>query len=243
MGILKGRWPRAIFYDSKGTLFDWPWTWQQAAQQIVEKYDASVSPEDFLDTWVTFFEGYHRRAASFRYTPVTELVQQAMMTAFKMHDIDGSPDDVNLMLEVQDQVQLFPETEEALTEQQSMGVKILIYSDVERKYLDMYVSKFKNFKPDFVGTTDQAGFHKPNPKTFDWVLRQTGLDTRDVLYCAGPTFDCQGAMAFNMITAHLRRSGRGQMSKKTYLPGDIPADYEVDDLHGVTDILKANLKG
>ncbi len=29
------------------------------------------------------------------------------MTAFKMHDIDGSPDDVNLMLDIQDQMQLF----------------------------------------------------------------------------------------------------------------------------------------
>ena len=121
-----------------------------------------------------------------------------------MHDINGSPDDITFMLDVQDEVQLFPETEAALQEQQNMGVKVLIYSDVERKYLDMYVSKFKTFKADFVGTTDEAGFHKPHAKTYFWVLRQTGLDIRDVLYCAGPTFDCQGAMAVNLITAHLQ---------------------------------------
>jgi FMN phosphatase YigB (HAD superfamily) len=240
MGVLKGRWPRAIFYDSKGTLFDWPWTWKQAAQKIVDKYHAPVTADAFLESWAKFFEGYHRRAAAYRYTPVSELIRQAMVTAFKMHDINGSPDDVNFMLDVQDQVQLFRETETALQEQQDLGVKVWIYSDVERKYLDMYVSKFKKFKADFVGTTDEAGFHKPHPRTYWWVLRQTGLDVRDVLYCAGPTFDCQGAMAVNMITAQIRRSG---MTRDTFLPGDTLADYEIDDLHGITEIIKRNRFG
>jgi 2-haloalkanoic acid dehalogenase type II len=240
MGVLTGRWPRAIFYDSKGTLFDWPWTWQQAAKQIVEKYDAPVTGEAFSETWARYFEGFHRRAAATHYTPVSELVQQALVTALKMHDIDGSPDDVNLMLDIQDQVQLFPETEAALQAQQDLGVKVLIYSDVERKYLEMYVSKFKTFKPDFVGTTDQAGFHKPHPKTYYWVLGQTGLDIRDVLYCAGPTFDCMGAMALDMVTAQIRRAG---MARDTFKPGDVPADYEIDDLHGVTQIIERNRFG
>jgi 2-haloalkanoic acid dehalogenase type II len=240
MGVLKGRWPRAIFYDSKGTLFDWPWTWQQAAQQIVEKYDASITGQEFSETWARYFEGFHRRAAAVHYTPVSDLIRQALVTAFKMHDIDGSPEDVNLMLDIQDQVQLFPDTEAALQAQQDMGVKVLIYSDVEREYLDMYVSKFKSFKPDFVATTDQAGFHKPHPKTYYWVLGQTGLDIRDVLYCAGPTFDCMGAMALDMVTAQIRRSG---MARDTFKPGDVPADYEIDDLHGITEIIEANRFG
>jgi FMN phosphatase YigB (HAD superfamily) len=242
MGILKGRWPRAIFYDSKGTLFDWPWTWKQAAQEIVSKYQVSVTPEEFLRTWARFFEGFHRRAAAWHYTPVTDLVRDALVTAFKMHDIDGSPDDVRYMLDLQDQVQLHEETEAALQEQQDMGVKILIYSDVERKYLDMYVSKFRRFKADFVGTSDQAGFHKPHPQTYFWVLRQTGLDIRDVLYCAGPTFDCMGAMAINMITAQILRPG-GSLAKETFVPGDVPADYEIDDLHGITEIVRRNRVG
>ena len=240
MGVVKGSWPRAVFYDSKGTLFDWPWTWQQAAKQIVQKYKSPVSGEEFSFTWARYFEGFHRRAAATRYTPVSELIRQALVTAMKMHDINGSADDVKLMLDLQDQVQLFPETEAALTEQQRLGVKVIIYSDVEKKYLDMYVSKFKKFKADFVGTTDQAGFHKPHPKTYYWVLGKMGLDVRDCLYCAGPTFDCMGAMAVNMVTAQIRRSG---MSRETFLPGDVPADYEIDDLHGVTEIIKRNRFG
>lgn len=240
MGVLKGRWPRAVFYDSKGTLFDWPWTWKQAAQKIVKKYDSAVTGDQFLETWAKFFEGFHRRAAAVRYTPLSDLIREAMLMASKVHRIDAKPDDVNFMLDVQDQVQLYPETEAALQEQQDLGVKVLIYSDVEREYLDMYVSKFKKFRADFVGTTDQAGFHKPHPKTYSWVLGKTGLDVRDVLYCAGPTFDCMGAMAMNMVCAQIRRSG---MTRDTFLPGDVLADYEIDDLHGVTEIIKRNRFG
>lgn len=240
MGVLKGRWPRAIFYDSKGTLFDWPWTWRQGAEQIVKKYDLGIPANEFSQTWAKYFESFHRRAAATNYTPVSDLVQQALMTALKMHDVEGDPNDVNFMLDLQDQVKLFDDTEAALQEQQDLGVKVLIYSDVERKFLDMYVSKFERFKPDFVATSEQAGFHKPHPKTYQWVLRQTGLDIRDVLYCAGPTFDCMGAMALDMVTAQIFRSG---MAKATFVPGDVPADYEVDDLHGVTEIVRRNRFG
>jgi hypothetical protein len=49
-----------------------------------------------------------------------------------------------------------------------------------------------------------------------------------------------GAMAVDMITAQIRRSG---MTRDTFLPGDVPADYEIDDLHGVTEIIKRNRFG
>ena len=55
---------------------------------------------------------------------------KALDTLYKIHDIPGSASDVEEMGRLQDEVQLFPETEEALTEQQKLGVKIIIYSDV-----------------------------------------------------------------------------------------------------------------
>lgn len=236
---ITGRWPRAVFYDSKTTLFNWAWSWREAAARIVAKYGASVPAQDFLETWVRMFEGLHRRAAFFRYTQVTDLVREALGYAFRLHGIAGSPDDVDIYLALQQQVELFPDTEEALLKQQSLGVKVIIYSDVESKYLDMYVSKFRRFKPDFVGTTEQAGVAKPNPRTYWWVLRKTGLEPRDVLYCAAPMFDIQGAMSTGMIAAWLRRP-EGRLSRETHSAGDLQADYEIESLHELTRILEAN---
>src|SRR4029077_10723392 len=119
--------------------------------------------------------GLHRRAAFFRYTPVTEIVREALANTYKLHAIRGGANDVDVFADLQAKVELFPDTEAALRDQQKLGVKVFIYSDVETKYLDMYVAKFKKFKADFVGSTEQAGVAKPNPRTYQWVLRKTGL--------------------------------------------------------------------
>jgi FMN phosphatase YigB (HAD superfamily) len=156
-----------------------------------------------------------------------------------MLGIPGSPDDVQAFLALQNRVELFSDTEETLQSQQDFGVKVLIHSDVETRYLEMYVDKFKSFKPDFVGTTEQAGVAKPNPRTYRWVLERTGMEMRDVLYCAAPMFDIQGAMAAGMIVAWLRRP-EGRLSIDTHSAGGLAADYEVESLHDITRIIELN---
>jgi 2-haloalkanoic acid dehalogenase type II len=236
----KGRWPRAIFYDSKTTLFDWGWSWATAAATLVAKYGSTVDAGKFIQTWVRFFESHHRRTAFSQYTPVTQTVQEALLDTYAAFRINGSPDDVRAYTDLQRQVGLFADTEQALQEQQDLGVKVLIYSDVEREYLDMYVSKFKKFKPDFVGSTAQPRFHKPNPLTYYWVLQQNGLQPRDVLYCAAPAFDVQGAMSSGLIAAWLRRPVDGMLANQAETTRGIPADYEIESLHDVTGIIRAN---
>ena len=239
---IKGRWPRAIFYDSKTTLFDWAGAWNRAAATLLSRYDAAVEQTAFVETWVRQFEALHRRAAFYRYTQVTDLAREALLNTYRMFGIAGSPDDVEAFTSLQDQVELFPDTEEALTNQQQLGVKVFIYSDVETRYLDMYVAKFRKFRADFVGTTEQAGVAKPNPRTYRWVLQQTGMEARDVLYCAAPMFDVQGAMSAGMIAAWLRRP-EGRLSKETHSAGDLAADFEVESLHEITRIIELNRGG
>jgi len=205
----------------------------------LKKYGSAVSEQEFVETWVRGFEGLHRRAAFFRYTQVTDIVREALLNAYRMFGIRGTPNDVDVFLDLQEKVELFSDTEAALQNQQNLGVKVLIYSDVETKYLQMYVAKFKKFKADFVGTTEEAGVAKPNPRTYQWVLRKTGLEARDVLYCAAPMFDIQGAMSAGMIAAWLRRP-EGRLSKETHTAGDLAADFEVESLHDVTRILELN---
>ncbi len=236
---IQGRWPRAIFYDSKTTLFDWAGAWNRAARTLLARHGAAVEPAAFVETWVRQFEALHRRAAFFRYTQVTELAREALMNAYRMHGIAGNPGDVSAFTDLQSEVELFPDTEAALQNQQDLGVRVFIYSDVETRYLDMYVSKFKRFRADFVGTTEQAGVAKPNPRTYRWVLGRTGMEARDVLYCAAPMFDVQGAMSAGMIAAWLRRP-EGRLSRETHQAGDLPADFEVESLHDITRIVEIN---
>jgi 2-haloalkanoic acid dehalogenase type II len=238
--IIAGRWPRAIFYDSKTTLFDWGWSWTSAAAALVAKYGARVDAGTFTRTWVRFFESHHRRTAFSQYTPITDTVREALMDTCNALRLEAAPDDVRAYTDLQEQVGLFPDTEEALREQQELGVRILIYSDVERAYLDMYVSKFRHFRPDFVGSTEEPRIHKPNPLTYHWVLQQNGLQPRDVLYCAAPAFDVQGAMAAGLVAAWLRRPVDGMLANQADATRGLPADYEIESLHDVTRIIRAN---
>jgi len=236
---ITGRWPRAVFYDSKTTLFDWGSSWRNAAEALVKKRGLQVEVPAFTETWVRQFEGLHRRAAFYRYTNVTDIAREALLNTYRMFGATGAPEDIQVFLDLQSKVELFADTEEALTNQQKMGVKVIIYSDVESEYLRMYVGKFRKFKPDFVATTQDAGVAKPNPRTYWWVLRKTGLEPRDVIYCAAPMFDVQGAMSTGMIAAWLRRPV-GRLSRETHDAGDLAADFEIESLHDMTKILELN---
>jgi len=66
-----------------------------------------------------------------------------------------------------------------------------------------------------------------------------GMEARDVIYCAAPTVDIQGAMACGLIAAWLRRP-EGRLSRETHDAGLIPADYEIESLNDLTEIIKAN---
>jgi 2-haloacid dehalogenase len=237
-----GRWPRAIFYDSKTTLFDWAWSWREAAQALAAKRRIADA-DAFFEDWVAMFEGLQRRAAFNRYKDLTHHIRDGLAYAYRLHGIRGEPDqDVQAYLELQSRVEPFAEVENALREQQALGVKVLIVSDVETRYIEGYVRKFAGFRPDFLGSSEQAGIHKPNPRLYHWVLRRTGLEARDVLYCASPQFDVQGALACGIKAAWLRRP-QGRLGRKnaTFEAGDVPADYEIENLDQLTAICRANL--
>lgn len=237
MGV--GRWPRAVFYDSKGTLFDWAWTWRRTAEALLSEHAREVPGDAFLADWITLFEGLHRRAAFRGYQDFFGvLVREALAYACRLYGIRCDVSRwLGLLMDLQAEVRPFEDVRPALERQRAMGVKILVFSDVERRFLDLYLQKLEGFQPDFVGTTEEARIQKPNPRVYRWVLRRAGLEERDVLYCAGPQFDVQGAMAAGMKAAWVRRpGGRLDMSE-----GDLPPDYEVQDLWELTELIAANL--
>ncbi len=81
-----------------------------------------------------------------------------------------------------------------------------------------------------MGSMEQARCCKPSPRGYRWVLDQNGLTVDEVIYCAGPQWDVQGAHALGMRAIWLNRSGEAM--------DGIPVEWEVTDLHGVTAILR-----
>jgi 2-haloacid dehalogenase len=231
----KRKWPKAIFYDSKNTLFAWDSVWIKACSNILTKYESNMDPEVFWRQWATFLTGENQRTAFGKFRKFTESLRVSLLYAFKYFGIAGSPEDVRFMTDLWKEVQPFPDTLPALTRQQEL-TKILIYSNVETEYLEMMVNKLVGFRPDFLGDMDKSQSCKPSPRAYRWVLENVGLKATDVIYCAGPQWDVQGAMAFGMKGAWVHRPYR--FSKE--IEG-VKYDYEVNDLHELTKIIESSL--
>ena len=61
----KKEWPKAIFYDSKNTLFDWSKLWIQASTNMVKKYESDVKGEAFKELWHHLLVSENHRTAFF----------------------------------------------------------------------------------------------------------------------------------------------------------------------------------
>ncbi len=225
-------WPKAIFYDSKNTLYDWSKLWVDASSNILRHYGSDVDGETFKALWHRLLISENHRTAFSKYRDFTEALKESLLYTCKYFNIPGGPEDAKFMLDLWDKVQPFADTVPALTRQKEL-TKVLIFSNVETRYLDMMVSKMDGFEPDFVGTMEQAGTCKPSPRAYQWVLEKNQLEIEDVLYCARPQWDVQGALALGMKAAWLNRA-------EEELDGFRP-DYEVKDLHGVTAIVESAL--
>jgi len=225
-------WPKAIFYDSKNTLYDWSKLWIEASSNILRHYGSDADGETFKALWHRLLISENHRTAFSKYRDFTEALKESLLYTCKYFNIPGGPEDVKFMLDLWDKVQPFPDTVPALTRQKEL-TRVLIFSNVETRYLDMMVSKMDGFEPDFVGTMEEAGTCKPSPRAYYWVLEKNELKIEDVLYCARPQWDVQGALALGMKAAWLNRA-------EEELDGFRP-DYEVKDLHGVTRIVESAL--
>ena len=239
----KEHWPKAVFTDSKNTLFAWDSVWIKACSNILRKYGSEIDAQEFWRQWGKFMSGENHKTAFGKYRKFTESLRVSLAYAFKHYGIAGSPDDVRFMTDLWDEVQPFPDVLPALTRLKEM-TRILIYSNVETEYLEMMVRKLVGFRPDFLGDMDKSQSCKPSPRAYRWVLETAGraldlkLDFSDVLYVAGVQWDVQGAMACGMKAAWVHRPYRFPAEIEGVRP-----DYEVDDLHAVTKIVESSIRG
>jgi len=232
-----GRWPKAVFYDSKDTLFDWGTQWREASAAVSRKRGGGADPSEFFATWKRHLNALNALHAFTDYRDFTELLRESLVVAMKVHGIDGSGADVAEMVDRWDAVQPFPGVPEALVEQQK-HCKILIFSNLETKYLRMMAGKVttaSGFTPDYLGTMEDARLCKPSPRAYRDVLARNALRPEDVLYCTGPQWDVQGGMAFGMKGVWINWQGESRTGH--------PYDHEAADIAGVTEVVRSYASG
>lgn len=245
---MKSTWPKAVFTDSKNTLFAWDPVWVKSCALMLQKYGSDMDPHEFWRLWVTGMAGENHKAAFGKYRTFTETLQVALVNAFHYAGIPGSRDDVAFMNELWDEVEPYPDVAPALARIQRMGVPILVYSNVETKYLDMMVAKLAPLAPDFVGDMEKSHSRKPSPFAYRWVLDTAGqrlgidLSYPDILYVAGPQWDVQAAMSLGMKGVWIHRLyGAAVPDHIAREVEGIEPDYQVDSMDEVMRIVEQSL--
>ena len=230
---------KAIFYDSKNTLWAWDKVWLDACKNIIQKYKSKVNPKDFQKQWSKLTAGANHRTAFGKFQKFTETLKDGLTYTLAYFGIAGDPEaDVKFMTERWIDVPPFQDTIAALTKQKEL-VKVLCYSNVETEYLEMMVEKIGDARPHFVGDMDKSQCCKPSPRAYRWVLETASrelnedLNFSNVIYCAGPQWDVQAAMALGMKGCWIRRPSRTTPEPEGQTP-----DYIVDNLHELTKIVE-----
>lgn len=239
----KDKWPKAVFTDSKNTLFAWDTVWIDASSEILSKYGNPIDAETFRAQWGNFMSGENLKVAFGKFRKFTQSLRISLDYTFRYYGIKGDPDDVKSMIDRWNDVRPFPDSEAGLKKIQEY-CPVLIYSNVETEYLAMMVDKMTGFRPDFVGDMDMSGCCKPSPRAYRWVLETAGrqlntkLDFHDILYVAAPQWDTQGAMACGMKGCWIHRPYRftPEIEGEKY-------DYQVEDLYEVAKIVESGYAG
>jgi 2-haloacid dehalogenase len=222
------KWPKAMFYDSMSTIFDWKAPWLRASENILKKYGSDLDPKQFQATWSRLLSG-HTLVSAFRsgYRDLTDRYRESLIFAMAYYKIPGTGDDVALWK--WDEILPFPEANQALKDQQAL-TKVLILSNAGTKYLNACMAKLSGFKPDFLGDAEEIHMSKPSPRAYRYVLEHNNLSAQDVLHIAAGQWDTQGAMAYGMKAIWLNRTGET-------LDGVKP-EYELKDMNEVTNLLR-----
>jgi putative hydrolase of the HAD superfamily len=91
---------------------------------------------------------------------------------------------------------------------------------------------------DAIYFTEQVGISKPNPKLYQRVLDDQGLQPDTVMYVGdSPLHDIDPANEVGMITVRSQRGGRWAEHQ-----GKTKPDYEISDFRQLTALLKAEFK-
>ena len=76
--MARNQWPKAIFYDSKNTLFDWSKAWVQASANILNHYDSDVDSDEFKALWHRLLISENHRTAFSTYREFTEALKESL---------------------------------------------------------------------------------------------------------------------------------------------------------------------
>ena len=197
---------KVLTFDCYGTLIDWETGIWGALQPLLQANDHKVSRDSALSVYAGIESTQERETPGLVYRELLAVVHQKLATAW---GIASSPAlDTAFGQSVADWP-AFPDTAEAL-QYLKQHYKLVILSNVDRQSF-AGSNKRLGVTFDAVCTAEDVGSYKPDPRNFDYLLREVGklgFAKADILHTAQSLFhDHVPAEAIGISRCWINRRG------------------------------------
>jgi len=232
---------KAVIFDVYNTLFDNDTShWIDVFGDVCRIQELSISPENLWTTWKTFEVRFRQTRTNMERpeeSPPFKTYQAAwgaaFISAFDSLGIRGDPHHAaELSAERMAYREPYEDTFRTL-EYVGRRWKRALLTNADNKFILPLLERHK-LSFDAVVTSEMAQAYKPDPRAFQRILRETGIEPQEALY-VGDTLldDVHGAKLAGMSAAWINRNGA------TRDPKLLQPDYEIASLTELTRVLES----
>lgn len=162
--------------------------------------------------------------------PFADITRRALDYALNRAQINLGDAGRRSLVAEWDQLQLWPEAEQVLSEVKRRGYVVGLLSNGDEEMLRRLASRLP-ITCDHIFASEHAGYYKPHPSVYELPLRTLDLTLDQVLHVAGSPTDVMGTKAAGLPCAWSNRKGDRVLDDR------YRADYEFDNLLGLLDVL------
>ena len=221
-----------------------------------KKWHSSLIDEVLPEMFTTLRRKYHdfndictvEDFSTIGYKKISENRELSMIKRLSLilenYNIPTQMDLINLLLDdfyhnLISTASLYPETIKVLEKIQKKGFVLALWSNTPWESPGFLIERImKHFKIrkffSFVLFSGDYGIRKPNPLTFDLVLKKAQLDKSRMIYIGNSEVDIKTGSNFGIPTIWVNRE-QNKLSKNCPTP-----DFIIKDLEGLFDLIPIN---
>ncbi len=193
----------AITFNCYGTLIDWEQGILKALAPFLSRLSDIPSPEKILSLY-----GELESAAEKTWRPYKEVLRIVMKSLAEKLGFTLLPGEDTALVKSLPSWMPFPETNQALEELSSRGIKLVIISNIDQDLIAQTLRHF-TISFDLIITAEEARCYKPDLKIFKIALEKLALPKEKILHVGQSVFhDIIPAKILGLTTCWVKRPGR-----------------------------------
>lgn len=214
---------KAIFIDLYGTLTVGDVeAINNICSDIVNENTLSITSKELADAWGKHIWEVIKKNQGCKFRKLVELEEESLKQALSDFSISIGPTPYIMSLEKHWQNPTL--RDDAYHFINNIDLPICIVSNADRVNAENAI-KGLSIQPEFLITSEDAGYYKPSPEIFNFALKKTGWFKKEVIHVGDSLHgDIEAAKKAGLLAVLLSRE------HSCYDPGDCKPDYEIRSL-------------